>query len=196
MNIESQEKIITLRIINRILNESVVPAEEIRVFDFDDTLVKTGSMIHVTGPGGEKFSMTPRDYAMYVPSKHDKFDFSDFEDLIDPQPVQSTLLKLKMAIRDVGQDNVFILTARGNPDPVREFLRSQEIPDIQIFAVGSSDPQKKADVIKNEVLSRKKLSRRVKNVFFYDDSPKNIRAVRALKRDKELFGVDIVTIKV
>jgi len=191
MNIESQKKIITLRLINRILNESVVLAEEIRVFDFDDTLVKTGSMIHVTGPDGEKFSMTPRDYAMYIPGKNDKFDFSDFEELIDPRPVNNTMLKLKMAVRDVGVTNVFILTARRNPVPVREFLRSQGVPDIRVFAVGTSDPQAKANVIKNEVTSRG-----IKRVFFYDDSPKNIRAVRELKRDKELLGVDIVTIKV
>jgi len=191
MNIESQEKIIILKIISRILSESVVQSGEIRVFDFDDTLVKTGSMIHVTGPDGEKFSMSPRDYAMYIPSKHDKFDFSDFEVLIDPQPVQSTLLKLKMAIRDVGKENVFILTARGNPDPVQEFLESVGADGIRIFAVGTSDPQAKANVIKSVVISRG-----IKRVFFYDDSPKNIRAVRALKRDKELAGVDIMTIKV
>jgi hypothetical protein len=174
---------------NKMFLESIVNADEIHVFDFDDTIVKTGSMIHVTAGDGETFSLTPRQYAMYSPMKGDVFDFSDFEGLIDPKPVNNTLLKLKIAIRDVGVKNVFILTARGNQIPVREFLRDQGVPDIRIFAVGTSDPQAKANVIENEVLSRK-----IKRVYFYDDSVKNIMAVRALKKD--LPGVSIIAVKV
>jgi hypothetical protein len=178
-----------LKMRKKLILESIVKASEIHVFDFDDTLVKTGSMIHVTSEDGETFSLTPRQYALYAPDPGDSFDFSDFEGLIDPQPVNSTLLKLKMAIRDVGVKNVFILTARGNPVPVREFLNSQGIPNIRIFAVGSSNPQAKADVIEDEVLSR-----RIKRVYFYDDSVKNIMAVRALRQD--LPDADIVAVKV
>lgn len=173
----------------KLISESVGKSSEIHVFDFDDTLVKTGSMIHVTSGDGEEFSLSPRQYALYTPDPGDSFDFSDFEGLIDPQPMNNTLLKLKMAIRDVGVKNVFILTARGNPVPVKEFLNSQGIPDIRIFAVGSSNPQAKADVIEDEVLSR-----RIKRVYFYDDSVKNIMAVRALRQD--LPDVEIVAVKV
>jgi hypothetical protein len=173
----------------KLISESAVKSSEIHVFDFDDTLVKTGSMIHVTSGDGEEFSLSPRQYALYTPDSGDSFDFSDFEGLIDPQPMNNTLLKLKMAIRDVGVKNVFILTARGNPVPIKEFLNSQGIPDIRIFAVGSSNPQAKADVIKDEVLSR-----RIKRVYFYDDSVKNIMAVRALRQD--LPDVEIVAVKV
>jgi hypothetical protein len=169
--------------------ELSLKSSEIHVFDFDDTIVKTGSMIHVTAADGEKFSLTPRQYAMYAPDPGDSFDFSDFEGLIDPRPVNNTLLKLKIAIRDVGIQNVFILTARGNPVPVRDFLRDQGVPNIRIFAVGSSNPQAKADVIEDEVLSRK-----IKRVYFYDDSVKNIMAVRALRQD--LPNVEIVAVKV
>jgi len=171
------------------MNKTSPRAEEIHVFDFDDTIVKTGSMIHVIAPDGETFSLTPRQYAMYSPAEGDVFDFSDFEGLIDPKPVNNTLLKLKIAIRDVGPANVFILTARGNQVPVREFLRDQGIPEIRIFAVGTSNPQAKAEVIENEVLSRK-----IKRVYFYDDAVKNIMAVRALRQD--LPGVNIVAVKV
>lgn len=176
-------------VMNMELLESLVNADEIHVFDFDDTIVKTGSMIHVTSADGETFSLTPRQYAMYTPAEGDVFDFSDFEELVDPSPVNSTLLKLKIAIRDVGVRNVFILTARGNQDPVREFLNSQGIPGIRIFAVGTSNPQAKANVIEKEVLSRK-----IKRVYFYDDAVKNIMAVRALRQD--LPGVNIVAVKV
>lgn len=169
--------------------EEALNSSEIHVFDFDDTLVQTSSMIHVISGDGEKFSLTPRQYAMYIPDKLDSFDFSDFEGLVEPKAVPATLLKLKIAVRDVGTKNVFILTARGNPVPVREFLDSVGVGDIRIFAVGTSDPNAKAKVIEDEVLSRK-----IKRVYFYDDSVKNVMAVRALKED--LPNVEIIAVKV
>jgi len=178
-----------LKIRKKLILESIVKANEIHVFDFDDTLVNTGSMIHVTSEDGETFSLTPKQYAMYTPDPGDSFNFSDFEELIDARPVNNTMLKLKMAVRDVGVRNVFILSARGNSVPVREFLRSQGVPDIRVFAVGSSDPQAKADVIEDVVLSRK-----IKRVYFYDDSVKNIMAVRALRQD--LPESEIIAVKV
>jgi hypothetical protein len=72
---------------------------------------------------------------------------------------------------------------------VREFLNSQGIPEIRIFAVGTSDPEAKANVIKDEVLSRDDIS----EVTFYDDAAKNIMAVRALRDN--LRGIKNVKIK-
>ena len=57
--------------------------EKLRVFDFDDTLVKTGSLIHVISAAGEKFDLTPGQYAVYTPQEGDQFDYSDFEKLIN-----------------------------------------------------------------------------------------------------------------
>ena len=99
------------------------------------------------------------------------------------------MLNLMKSIRDSGIDNVFILTARGNSVPVREFLNSQGIPEIRIFAVGTSDPEAKANVINDEVLSRDDIS----EVTFYDDAAKNIMAVRALRDN--LRGIKNVKIK-
>ena len=174
------------RIMSRILQESD-RSKEIHVFDFDDTLVRTNSKIHVTSPQG-KFSLNPREYARYKRQPTDVFDYSDIEDVIEPEIITSTFMKLKMAIVHNGAENVFILTARGNPTPVKEFLDSAGVEDIRVFAVGTSDPQAKADVIEDEVRSRK-----IKRVYFYDDAAKNIEAVRRLRKD--LPGVDIVTIR-
>jgi hypothetical protein len=185
------DNVIELKIFERLLSESI--GDEIHVFDFDDTLVKTNSKIYLTSRdelGNEiKKSLTPREYAQYKRRDGDVFDYSDFEQVIEPQPVQSTMLKLRMAIQDFGEKNVFILTARGNPGPVREFLDSQGVPNIRIFAVGTSDPQAKAKVIEDEVLSRG-----IKRVKFYDDASKNIAAVKALRDD--LPGVEIIAVKV
>lgn len=174
------------RVINRLLQESD-RSKEIHVFDFDDTLVRTKSKIHVSS-GNNRFSLDPREYARYKRQPHDVFDYSDFEQVIEPEIIPSTFMKLKMAAAQNGTQNVFILTARGNPGPVKEFLDSAGVADIRVFAVGTSDPQAKADVIEDEVRSRG-----IKRVYFYDDAAKNIEAVRRLRKD--LPGVDIVTIR-
>lgn len=184
---------IELRVLSRLLTERDSRGSEIHVFDFDDTLVKTKSKIYLTSQdevGNEvKRSLTPREYAQYKRQHGDVFDYSDFEQVIEPEPVKPMMLKLMKSIRDSGIDNVFILTARGNSVPVREFLNSQGIPEIRIFAVGTSDPEAKANVIKDEVLSRDDIS----EVTFYDDAAKNIMAVRALRDN--LRGIKNVNIK-
>jgi hypothetical protein len=184
---------IELRVLGRLLAEQDSRGSEIHVFDFDDTLVKTKSKIYLTSRdevGNEaKRSLTPREYAQYKRQHGDVFDYSDFEQVIEPEPVKPMMLNLMKSIRDSGIDNVFILTARGNSVPVREFLNSQGIPEIRIFAVGTSDPEAKANVIKDEVLSRDDIS----EVTFYDDAAKNIMAVRALRDN--LRGIKNVKIK-
>jgi len=184
---------IELRVLGRLLAEQDSRGSEIHVFDFDDTLVKTKSKIYLTSRdevGNEvKRSLTPREYAQYKRQHGDVFDYSDFEQVIEPEPVKPMMLNLMKSIRDSGIDNVFILTARGNSVPVREFLNSQGIPEIRIFAVGTSDPEAKANVIKDEVLSRNDIS----EVTFYDDAAKNIMAVRALRDN--LRGIKNVKIK-
>lgn len=165
---------------------------EINVFDFDDTLVHTKSHVYLTTAAGEHRALTPGEYAVYDPAPGDTFDYSEFDSVNSPSPITHMLLKLKYAIRNVGLDNVFILTARGAPEPIRMFLGEMGITGIDIVALGNSDPQSKADVIKDEILARG-----VKLVKFYDDSSKNIAAVKALRRDPELStDVQIMAIKV
>lgn len=172
---------IELRVFGRLLVEQNSRGNEIHVFDFDDTLVKTKSKIYLTSRdevGNEvKTTLNPREYAQYERQRGDVFDYSDFEQVIEPEPVKPMMLNLMKSIHASGIDNVFILTARGNSTPVREFLNSQGVPEIRIFAVGSSAPEAKANVIKNEIMSRSNIN----GVTFYDDAAKNIMAVRALR---------------
>jgi hypothetical protein len=188
---------IELRVLGRLLAEQNSRGNEIHVFDFDDTLVKTKSKIYLTSRdevGNEvKTTLNPREYAQYERQRGDVFDYSDFEQVIEPEPVKPMMLNLMKSIHASGIDNVFILTARGNSTPVREFLNSQGVPEIRIFAVGTSDPKAKANVIKDEVLSRDDIS----EVTFYDDAAKNIMAVRALRASlPKIKNVKIKTIRV
>lgn len=146
---------------------------KLRVFDFDDTLVKTGSMIHVTNGTGEKFDLTPGEYAVYEPLPGDEFDYSDFSKLIDPREIVWTGKILRNILRSGGE--VVILTARSAQAPVYQFLEDAGLPSIEVIALASSDPQKKADYIEDRIVKDG-----VKFVEFFDDSPKNVEAVEAL----------------
>jgi len=165
-------------------------AVEVNVFDFDDTLVKTKSHIYVTNKkNGTSDKLTPGQYAVYSARPGDEFDFSDFEQVIEPEPIHHMLMRLKYAVKKLGEENVFILTARGQSAPIRRFLEAEGVGGIRIVALGSGDPQAKAEVIRREVESRG-----VKVVKFYDDSPKNVAAVKNLRSD--LPGVQVLSFKV
>ena len=172
------------------LMESVVA--EVNVFDFDDTLVKTKSRIYLTTAEGVSITLTSDEYAVYESEPGDVFDFSDFEQIKSPSPISHMLLKLHYAIRNLGPANVFILTARGDAGPIRTFLKEMGISGINIIALGNSNPLAKADVIRREILTRG-----VKLVKFFDDSLKNVAAVKALNRDPTIpDDVQIMSIKV
>ena len=187
---------IELQVLSRLLIEAIEQRSrsgEVHVYDFDDTLVKTKSKVHVTSHdnmGNEiKKSLNPKEYAQYKQQVDDIFDYSDFEDVIEPEPIPSMMLNLRKSIQNLGISNVFILTARSNPTPIRMFLNKEGIPEIRIFAVGTSSPKAKANVIKNEIMSRSNIN----GVTFYDDVAKNVAAVRALRDN--LQGVKNVNIK-
>jgi len=160
--------------ISSVLHESRLSVgRKLRVFDFDDTLVKTGSMIHVTDADGKKFDLTPGEYAVYESLPGDEFDYSDFSVLIDPREIVWTGKILRNILRYGGE--VVILTARSARAPVYQFLEDAGLPALEVIALASGDPQKKADYIEKRIVEDG-----VKFVEFFDDSPKNVEAVEAL----------------
>jgi len=149
--------------------------EKLRVFDFDDTLVKTGSLIHVISAAGEKFDLTPGQYAVYTPQEGDQFDYSDFEKLINPQAISWTVNILRNLAAKGSQ--VVILTARSAKQPVEQFLSDAGLPPYEVVALGNANPQAKADWISSKIQLDN-----IKLVEFFDDSEKNVAAVQELKK--------------
>jgi hypothetical protein len=149
--------------------------EKLRVFDFDDTLVKTGSLIHVISAAGEKFDLTPGQYAVYTPQEGDQFDYSDFEKLINPQAISWTVNILRNLAAKGSQ--VVILTARSAKQPVEQFLNDAGLPPYEVVALGNANPQAKADWISSKIQLDN-----IKLVEFFDDSEKNVAAVQELKK--------------
>jgi FMN phosphatase YigB (HAD superfamily) len=150
-------------------------SEKLRVFDFDDTLVQTNSHIYIKHKDGKDSKLTPGEYAIYEPKDGDKFDFSDFEKVKQPQEIKGVTRLLKNIVR-VGGSEIVILTARAAYKPIKKYLSDIGLDGIYVVALADADPKKKADWIED------KIKKGVKDVFFIDDSHKNVQAVRALSK--------------
>ena len=154
------------------LHEAENPkGKKLRVFDFDDTLVQTKSNIYITHKDGKKSTLTPGEYAVYQPKEGDDFDFSDFQKVNDPQEIKGVTNLLKTIVKAVGERVVCILTARSAYKPIRDYLHDIGLDGIFVAALGSSDPQHKADWIED------KIKKGFDDIFFIDDSHKNVEAV-------------------
>ncbi len=149
--------------------------EKLRVFDFDDTLVQTNSHIYIKHKDGKESKLTPGEYAIYEPKEGDQFDFSDFEKVKQPQEIKGVTRLLKNIVR-VGGSEIVILTARAAYKPIKKYLSDIGLEGIYVVALADANPQKKADWIED------KIKKGVKDVFFIDDSHKNVQAVRALSK--------------
>ena len=158
------------------LHEAGEPTgKKLRVFDFDDTLVQTNSFIYITHKDGKKSKLNPGEYAVYEPKEGDEFDFSDFQKVTDPQEIKGITNLLKRIVNASGERTVAILTARSAYKPVKDYLQDIGLEGIYVAALGSSDPQDKADWIEE------KIKKGFNDVFFIDDSHKNVSAVKKLK---------------
>ena len=153
-----------------------VVGKKLRVFDFDDTLVQTKSHIYITHKDGKKSKLTPGEYAIYEPKNGDKFDFSDFEKVKQPQEIKGVTDLLRKLAKAEGERKIVILTARGAYKPVKDYLQDIGLRDIYVVALNSADPQDKADWIEQ------KIKEGYNDVFFIDDSHKNVQAVQKLEK--------------
>jgi len=152
------------------------------VFDFDDTLFYSGARIKVTHPGEKSKYLDTHEYAVYPPRPKDEFDYSEFGIYPpNPEPIAKTLKALRSAVFRHGIDDVVILTARGNAAPVEQVLENFGVPPIEIIAIGSSDPEDKADEVERMVAEKG-----YESVVLYEDSSPNIRAIR--QRIEPLLG--------
>lgn len=145
------------------------------VSDFDDTLAQTDSKIFLTR-NGERTEMDPAAFAVYDERPGDQFDFSEFDELINPKPIQRFVKLLKQAVGRA--DKIAVLTARRHTRPVAQFLKMHGITSgVSIAALGDANPEKKAAYI------RKHMRDGYSRVAFIDDSPKNVEAVKRLRAE-------------
>ena len=152
-----------------------VESKKLRVFDMDDTLITTTSYIYVDNEkSGKQFKLTPGEYAVYTAKDGDVFDYSDFQKIQNPKIIKGYFELLRRMASMGGKDRgVYILTARGAYKPIHKFIKDSGIKGVYVVALGDSNPEKKADWIENKVKDEG-----YDDVFFVDDSPKNVEAVK------------------
>jgi len=161
------------------LNENKAKPK-LRVFDFDDTIAKSDSNIYITTDTGQQIVMTPTEYATHKVNPDYEYDFSEFDEVINPREIKQITNIIRNAL-NAGTEGreIAILTARA-PEaekPIRDYLESIGLDTSMITFVllGSSNPQDKADWVANRIENG------AVDVLFFDDSGKNVKAVQALE---------------
>ena len=176
------------------IKEETTQGKTLYAFDLDDTLITSNSQVIIKNKNtGEITKLTPAQYATYVPKEEDEIDFQEFAKLINPQAISKNFQDFAKILKVVsGKPNAtaIILTAR-QPEvqtDVNAFLDQYNLDNIQIHAVGSSDPQAKAKVVQDYI------DNGYDKIRFYDDAVKNVKAIQALELTNQ--GVDILAKKV
>jgi len=152
---------------------------KLRVFDFDDTIAKSDSNIHITTNTGKKITMDPGEYATHVMNPDYEYDFSEFDEVINPREIKQITNIIRNAL-NAGTEGreIAILTARdpAAEGPIKDYLDSIGLDTSMITfeLLGSSDPQSKAAWIADRIENG------AVDVLFFDDSGKNVEAVQAL----------------
>ena len=152
---------------------------KLRVFDFDDTIAKSDSNIHITTDTGEKITMDPGEYATHVMNPDYEYDFSEFDEVINPREIKQITNIIRNAL-NAGTEGreIAILTARdpAAEGPIKDYLDSIGLDTSMITfeLLGSSNPQSKAAWIADRIENG------AVDVLFFDDSGKNVEAVQAL----------------
>ena len=157
-------------------------SKNLRIFDFDDTLVKTNSYIYVTHTNGMKSKLTPGQYAVYTEKPGDVYDFKDFEQVKEPQEIQK-ITKILRGIVQKSKEVVYILTARAAYQPIKKYLNDIGINSKKIYvvALASNNPKDKADWIENMIDKEG-----YDDIYFVDDSEKNVSAAKQMLKTKNV----------
>ena len=162
--------------------------KKLRVFDFDDTLVKSNSKVYVDN-NGVRTTLTPGKFAVYKKKSGDKFDFSDFDKVIEPKKIKAMFGVFKNIYKASGSRRLTVLTARAAYKPVKNFLRDVGYSDVYVVALGDSNPQKKSDWVQSQIENG------YDDILFLDDSPKNVSAVKKLKSKYPNIKMDARVVK-
>ena len=152
--------------------------KKIRVFDFDDTLARSKSLVFYTKKDGTRGKLTAEQFAEQgasLISKGAVMDFTDFN--IVREGKKGPMFEVAEKIRDArGTDDVFVLTARAPEarDAIHKFLKSEglDIPIENITGLGNSTGEAKAQWLVS------KAAEGYNDFFFADDAIANVKAVK------------------
>ena len=154
------------------------------IFDFDDTLAISDSLVKVIRSSGEEISMTSREFAHFPLKPTDTVNFDDFQ-RAEGTLIMDTVKEMQRAMDDVG-DHVYIVTARSIAGPVEEFLK-QEIGNHPPVIATAGSAGKKPWLLQQ--LTKEEYTR----VVVYEDCKNNIRMLKdAVKEHNALNNDDVI----
>ena len=151
--------------------------KRLRVFDFDDTLVVTDARVWVSDSQGRRFALTPGEFAVYDKKPGDVMDYTEFTQLINPRAIAWTGRILRNVYDMYGPEGLIVLSARTSAEPITQFLNDAGMPDVEVKALNNADPSAKAAWVDTWIREKN-----LDYVEFFDDSHKNIAAVKRLKK--------------
>jgi len=159
-------------------------SKKLRVFDFDDTLVFTNSYIYVKTIDGKEKKLTPGEYALYNEKPGEEYDFRDFYSVQEPQELKKITKVLKRIINKNKGEGVFILTARPQvvDKHVQRYLKDIGITQkIPVIGLQSNNPKDKSDWVEKKIDNEG-----YDDVYFADDSIKNVNQMKKMLRGKNI----------
>lgn len=156
--------------------------KKLRVFDMDDTLLTTSSMVVVRDQSGKEIKkITPAEYAVYEKQPDEVMDYEEFQTLREPTPIDRAMDSFKRIYNaGVGEHRkLAILTARGQAanSEIQMFLKQMHLDPskIEVITLGDSNPAKKKEWIETQI------KKGYNDIAFFDDSGKNREAVEQIK---------------
>ena len=124
--------------------------------------------------------MTPGEYATHKINPDYEYDFSEFDEVINPREIKQITNIIRNAL-NAGTEGreIAILTARA-PEAeasIRDYLESigLDTSKITFELLGDSDPHAKSSWIHDRIRTG------ATDVLFFDDSGKNVEAVEELR---------------
>jgi len=172
---------------NKFLNEDLNTATRLSVFDFDETLAFSEGKIDILDQTGNIVdTISIKDHDKWedderIKSGELKFEFSDLDVITNPTEIVAITDIMRDRTAD-GSTQVMVVTARTSrtSDDIHRYLDAINIPTDDLYVKGMGD----------EGLGRGKGGfifsileefPDIRQVEFYDDSPKNITDVNTAK---------------
>ena len=159
-------------------NKSSKKIKGISVFDFDDTLAFSKSMVIVIAPDGTTTKISPAQFASeaeLLEQNGAEFDFTEFEKVVKGRKGPLADLALKRQDK-FGSGDIFVLTARPQASAVsiKKFLDGigLNLPLENITGLANGSPDAKALWVLD------KTAKGYNDFYFADDALANVQAVK------------------
>lgn len=151
------------------------------IFDFDETLVTTDSKVTVKHSNGQTTTLTPSEFNSFVVNEGDLFDYSDFDNVVNPESLP--LMSLVRQLNSEGHP-VFVITARGLKarNPIVRYLESQGVVLHEIYCVGSDTGKVNIEQEKRKILLT--IMESFDRIYFYEDNIKILNHISDLEKTK------------